>query len=168
MPERVYVIDSTAFYAGIPFQGEGQYYTTQLVLQEIAHRSITSSLIHSRVHVIEPSAWSLAEARRSAGQTGDSNSLSSADFSLIALALDLSKTNEVTLLSDDFAVRNAASDLWLTLSETAISSGWKAIKWKLYCKGCGMEYTNQKISICKVCGTKLSRKPEGKLKTRSR
>lgn len=167
MPERIYVIDSTAFYAGIPFQGEGQYYTTHLVLEEITHQNVASPLIHSRVHVMAPSNEYLAQVRRSAIDTGDSGSMSDADFSLIALALELSKGSEVSLVSDDFAVRNVASALGIALSETAISSGWEAKKWKIYCKGCGMEYTNPKILTCIVCGTKLSRKPEGIPKTQS-
>ena len=159
MAEAVYVLDSTAFYAGIPYQGDGRYYTTYLVLEEVKHQSIGSSLLHSRVQVTEPSTESLQQVRSMAAKTGDANALSKTDISLLALALELSKDhNSVRLVSDDFAVRNVAEVLRITPSETNIKGEWKQITWKMYCKGCGKEYTNPKITTCVVCGTSLSKK----------
>ncbi len=159
MVEAVYVLDSTAFYAGIPYQGDGRYYTTYLVLEEIKHQSIGSSLLHTRVQVTEPSRESLQQVESIAAKTGDANALSKTDISLLALALDLSKDhNRVSLVSDDFAVRNVGEVLGIPLSETNIKGEWKQITWKMYCKGCGKEYTNPKITTCIVCGTSLSKR----------
>ena len=94
-----------------------------------------------------------------AAKTGDANALSKTDESLLALALDLSKDGDkVNLVSDDFAVRNVAEVLGIPLSGTSIKGEWKQITWKLFCKGCGKEYTNPKITNCVVCGTTLSKK----------
>ncbi len=94
-----------------------------------------------------------------AAKTGDANALSETDVSLLALALDLSRNDgNVRLVSDDFAVRNVAEVLGIQLSETNIKGEWKQIAWKMYCKGCGKEYTNPKITTCVVCGTTLSKK----------
>ncbi|HXW36671.1 MAG TPA: NOB1 family endonuclease [Nitrososphaerales archaeon] len=160
MSESAYVLDSTAFYAGIPYQGNGKYYTTYLVLEEVKHHNVGSSLIHTRVQVTEPSQESVATVKTTAGKTGDAGALSQTDISLIALALDLSKTADgARLVSDDFAVRNVAEILRIPLSETAMKGAeWKNITWKLFCKGCGKQYTNPKLTECPVCGTKLVRK----------
>ncbi len=159
MAERVYVLDSTAFYAGIPYQGNGRYYTTYLVLEEVKHQSVGSFLVHTRVQVTEPSKESLQQVKSMAAKTGDANALSETDVSLLALALDLSKNEgSVNLVSDDFAVRNVAEVLGIPLSETNIKGEWKQITWKMFCKGCGKEYTNPKITTCVVCGTTLSKK----------
>jgi UPF0271 protein len=161
MSEPAYVLDSTAFYAGIPYQGNGRYYTTYLVLEEVKHHNVGSSLIHTRVQVTEPSPESIDRVRSTASRTGDAGALSQSDLSLLALALDLSKAvANVQLVSDDFAVRNVAEILSIPLSETSLKGGeWRNMTWKLFCKGCGKQYTNPKLTECPVCGTKLVRKP---------
>jgi len=160
LSEPAYVLDSTAFYAGIPYQGSGRYYTTYLVLEEVKHHNVGSSLIHTRVQVTEPSPESLDKVRSTAIKTGDIGALSQTDVSLLALGLDL-KTGEggVNLVSDDFAVRNVAEVLSIPLAPTAMKGReWKNITWKIYCRGCGKSYTNPKLTVCPVCGTKLERK----------
>ena len=160
MPEPAYVLDSTAFYAGIPYQGSGRYFTTYLVLEEVKHHNVGSSFLHSRVHVTEPSLDSVNRVKTTAMKTGDIGALSQTDMSLLALALDLSQTEGgVSLVSDDFAVRNVANVLSIPLAQTSIKGGaWKNIAWKIYCRGCGKEYTNPKLAVCPVCGTELARK----------
>jgi UPF0271 protein len=160
LSEPAYVLDSTAFYAGIPYQGSGRYYTTYLVLEEVKHHNVGSSLIHTRVQVTEPSPESVDKVRSTAIKTGDIGALSQTDVSLLALGLDL-KNGEggVNLVSDDFAVRNVAEVLAIPLAPTAMKGGeWKNITWKIYCRGCGKSYTNPKLTVCPVCGTKLERK----------
>jgi len=160
LSDSAYVLDSTAFYAGIPYQGNGKYYTTYLVLEEVKHNSVGSSLIHTRVQVTEPSPEALAQVKATATKTGDVGALSLTDMSLLALALDLSKVEGgVHLVSDDFAVRNVAEVLAIPLSETHMKGGeWKNLTWRLFCSGCGKQYTNPKLVECPVCGTRLVRK----------
>ncbi len=163
MNEKIHVLDSTAFFAGIPFQGEGKYYTTYQVLDEVRGRGIGAQLIHSRVQVTEPSKESVMKVKEASNRTGDQKSLSEADTSILAVSLDLIKSRldeEVVLVTDDFAVRNVAEVIGINLSETAIRGNWKRITWVTYCKGCGKEYLDAKGSVCEVCGTKLSRKPK--------
>ena len=117
-------------------------------------------MIHSRVQVTEPSKASLQKVKQVSAKTGDSKSLTEADASIIAVSLDLaSGGRDVVLVSDDFAVRNVAEALGIDLSDTHVRGGWKQITWVTYCKGCGKEYSDPKITTCDVCGTKLSRKP---------
>jgi UPF0271 protein len=160
--EKIHVLDSTAFFAGIPFQGEGKYFTTYQVLDEVRGRGIGAQLIHSRVQVTEPSKESVLKVKEASNRTGDQKSLSEADTSILAVSLDLIKSRrdeEVVLVTDDFAVRNVAEVIGINLSETAIRGNWKRITWVTYCKGCGKQYLDARGSVCEVCGTKLSRKP---------
>ncbi len=163
MSEKIHVLDSTAFFAGIPFQGEGKYYTTYQVLDEVRGRGVGAQLIHSRVQVTEPSKEAVQKVKEASNRTGDQKSLSEADTSILAVSLDLIKSKrdeQVVLVTDDFAVRNVAEVVGINLSETAIRGNWKRITWITYCKGCGKEYLEAKGSVCEVCGTKLSRKPK--------
>ena len=163
MSEKIHVLDSTAFFAGIPFQGEGRYYTTYHVMDEVGSRGIGSQLIHSRVQVTEPSKESVRKVKEASNRTGDQKSLSEADTSILAVTLDLvdsRRGEDVVLVTDDFAVRNVAEVIGINLSETSIRGEWKRITWVTYCKGCGKEYLDPKRSVCEVCGTKLSRKPK--------
>ena len=162
MNEKIHVLDSTAFFAGIPFQGEGKYFTTYQVLDEVRGRGIGAQLIHSRVQVTEPSKEAVLKVKEASNKTGDTKSLSEADTSILAVSLDLIKSRrdqDVVLVTDDFAVRNVAEVMGINLSETSIRGEWKKITWITYCKGCGKEYLDSRGSVCEVCGTKLSRKP---------
>jgi rRNA maturation endonuclease Nob1 len=162
LSEKIHVLDSTAFFRGIPFQGTGRYYTTYHVMDEVGSRGIGAQLIHSRVQVTEPSKESLQKVKQVSAKTGDLKSLSEADASILAVSLDLASAGgDVTLVTDDFAVRNVAEVLGVGLSETNVRGGeWKQITWITYCKGCGKQYSDPKATICDVCGTKLSRKPK--------
>jgi rRNA maturation endonuclease Nob1 len=162
LSEKIHVLDSTAFFRGIPFQGTGRYYTTYHVMDEVGSRGIGAQLIHSRVQVTEPSKESLQKVKQVSAKTGDLKSLSEADASILAVSLDLASAGgDVTLVTDDFAVRNVAEVLGVGLSETNVRGGeWKQITWITYCKGCGKKYSDPKATICDVCGTKLSRKPK--------
>jgi endoribonuclease Nob1 len=164
LSEPAFVLDSTAFYAGIPYQGNGRYYTTYLVLEEVKHHSVGSSLIHTRVQVTEPTVDSVSRVKSTASKTGDLGALSPTDISLLALALDLQLgESRASLITDDFAVRNVAEVLSIPLSQTSMKGGeWRNITWKIYCKGCGKQYTNPKLTRCPVCGTDLVRKPTGR------
>jgi UPF0271 protein len=160
LSDPAYVLDSTAFYAGIPYQGSGRYFTTYLVLEEVKHHNVGSSLIHTRVQVTEPSPESLNRVKTTAAKTGDIRALSQTDLSLLALGLDLMHADGgVSIVSDDFAIRNVAEVLSIPLAPTSMKGGeWKTIAWKIYCRGCGKTYTNPKLTTCPVCGTQLVRK----------
>ncbi|MDE1857719.1 MAG: NOB1 family endonuclease [Thaumarchaeota archaeon] len=160
MSEPAYVLDSTAFYAGIPYQGSGRYYTTYLVLEEVKHHNVGASFIQTRVMVTEPTPDSVNRVKTTAAKTGDLGALSQTDISLLALALDLKGSDgSASLISDDFAVRNVAQVLSIRLAPTSMKGGeWKNLSWKIYCRGCGKTYTNPKLTVCPVCGTQLARK----------
>jgi len=126
----------------------------------VKHHNVGSSLIHTRVQVTEPSADSVNKVRSTASKTGDIGALSQTDISLLALALDLTHAEgSASLVTDDFAVRNVAEVLSIPLSQTSMKGGeWKNITWRIYCKGCGKQYTNPKLTRCPVCGTDLVRR----------
>ncbi len=121
-------------------------------------------MIHTRVQVTEPTTESVNRVKLTASKSGDLGALSQTDISLLALALDLKQLEGgVSLVTDDFAVRNVAELLSVSLSQTSLKGGeWKSISWKIYCKGCGRQYTNPKLTRCPVCGTDLVRKAAGR------
>ena len=91
-----FVLDASAFYTGIPFLSCTKYYTTNLVFNEIKHINKSYSAVEllkdiGDLEVIEPEEQIMEKVNTIAKKTGDSAKLSSADISIIALALQLKK-----------------------------------------------------------------------------
>jgi UPF0271 protein len=86
-------------------------------------------------------------------QSGDYSKLSKADISVLALAYQLDKT----LISDDFAVENAAKLLGISIMPL-VTKGIKHIrKWISFCGTCGKGY-GPNITECSICGNRLKRR----------
>ena len=169
MSDPAYVLDSTAFYAGIPYQGNGRYFTTYLVLEEVRHHNVGSSLIHSRVQVTEPSPEALTTVRNSASKTGDAGALSQTDMSLLALALDLSRREGgASLVTDDFAVRNVAEFLSIPLAQTSLKGGeWKNIVWRSIAGAVGASTPTRSSKSARSVGHSWPRRASNSSKVRT-
>jgi len=155
------VLDSTAFYSGLPSAFSAWFYTPPSIVSEIGHRSISKltlkPLIESgRLKIIEPNAVSRRIVENVSRESGDSFRLSDADVDLLALALDLRVHERVLLISDDYSVQNLASILGIKTSRTASKGITKVVKWLIYCRGCGKTFHRKKLLSCDVCGTRLS------------
>jgi endoribonuclease Nob1 len=138
-----FVLDASAFYTGIPFLSSARCYTTTLVFEEIRH--------------IKKSYCAL-EALVDAGnlkvmETGDYFKLSSADLSVLALALHLN----LTLISDDYAVGNVATLLNIPIKSIGTKGISKVRRWVTFCRACGKAY-EPNIIECALCGNKLRRR----------
>lgn len=153
-----HALDAGAFYAGIPFLSSGRYCTTQTVFDEVKHIKKSYGVIEAlldigSLEVIDPDRSNIEKAKVAAKKTGDYQKLSEADFSIIALALQL----ETTLLTDDYAVANVAASLKI-LVESSSSKGIKETrKWIAYCSACGRAF-GPEAEECPLCGNKLKRK----------
>ena len=106
------VLDSSAFYAGIPFGSNEPSYTTSLVYDEIKHikknHDAVDILIETgRLTVSNPESEFIEIVRNTANESGDLHELSVEDISIIALSLKLN----AELITDDFAVSNVAKNL---------------------------------------------------------
>ena len=162
LPGRVFIFDSTAFYAGLPFAGTLHGYTTPQVLSEISHGkrgpSVEGILEAGRLKLEDASVDGLEKARRAASVSGDLRKLSAADLSVIALAVDFKGKMAITLVSDDYALLNVAKILGLDHASTSMKTEMKLFRWLWYCPGCGKTYRDRAREVCDVCGSELKRK----------
>lgn len=158
------VLDSTAFYAGIPFTGPTFYFTTPLVLQEITCNKALSIVMKGlsesgRLSTIEPKDIYVIRVRELANKSGDISKISDTDISVIALSIQLKTTGyDVTVLSDDYSVQNLVGLLGLKYSPVMTRGISKTVRWIIYCAGCGKTFDNRNTKVCDVCGTILKRR----------
>tara|TARA_Y100000590_G_scaffold426580_1_gene535827 strand:+ start:1152 stop:1631 length:480 start_codon:yes stop_codon:yes gene_type:complete len=151
------VVDATAFYAGIPFTSEDKFITSSRVYDEIKHIKSKHGAIDmlqqtNRLVVQEPSEEFLKIVKTIAEKTGDKNTISEQDISIIALALEC----KTELITDDFAVTNVAEQLEIKTCPL-MTNGIRTLgKWISYCSACGKEFSKEKE--CPLCGNKLNRK----------
>lgn len=151
-------LDAGAFYAGIPFLSSGKYCTTQAVFDEVRHikkslGAIEALLETGSLQVIDPDSESIEKAKAAAKKTGDYSKLSQADFSIVALALQL----KITLVTDDYAVANVATALKIPVQSTSSKGIKETRKWISYCSACGRAF-GPAATECPLCGNKLKRK----------
>jgi UPF0271 protein len=154
------VLDAGAFYAGTSFlSSDDQFYTTPSILEEVRHiKSNFSALealrLSGRLVIKDPDKSQIEKALRVAAKTGDRGSLSQADMSVIALALQLDKT----LVTDDYAVANVAALLGVKVKPATAGKEIKETRrWISYCSGCGRAFGGTETE-CPLCGNKLKRK----------
>ena len=151
------VLDATAFYAGIPFSSNDSFMTTSIVYQEIQHIKAKQGALDmlqqtNRLQVRDPAEKTINIVNDASEKTGDKQTISKQDVSIIALALE----NNIELITDDFAVTNVAKQLGVKTSPL-MTQGIKVVgKWISYCSACGKEFSKEKE--CPICGSKLNRK----------
>jgi len=152
------VLDSSAFYAGIPFSSNEPSYITSLVYNEIDHikkdHDAVQILIETkRLTINEPEEKFVTTSIDAAKKSGDFSNLSDEDISTIALSLQL----KAELVTDDFAISNVAKNLSIKVVPVMTKGIQNVVIWKYYCPGCKTNFS--KVSECPRCGNKLKRKP---------
>jgi UPF0271 protein len=118
-----------------------------------SHGAIDALLEAGSLQVIDPGKGSIEMARAAAKKTGDYSKLSLADFSILALALELN----TTLVTDDYAVANVAAALKILVKSTSSKGIKETRKWIAYCSACGRAF-GPTAKECPLCGNKLKRK----------
>tara|TARA_B000000460_G_C21435396_1_gene357003 strand:+ start:307 stop:786 length:480 start_codon:yes stop_codon:yes gene_type:complete len=151
------VLDSSAFYAGVPFSSNEPSYITPLVYNEIEHikkdHDAVQILIETkRLTINEPEGQFVNAANNAAKKSGDFSNLSDGDMSTIALSLQL----KAELVTDDFAVSNVAKNLNIKVIPVMTDGIKNVVTWKYYCPGCKVNFS--KVTECPRCGNKLKRK----------
>ncbi|MBN1861967.1 MAG: NOB1 family endonuclease [Candidatus Thermoplasmatota archaeon] len=159
MKKKIYIIDTSAILSGKPiaicdasfitvpgvsdeFRPGGKDFQTFELLKE------TGLTIHI------PSKESMDSVKKTAQKTGDDRRLSQADMEIVALAMDINKTQnqEAILLSDDYSIQNVASTLNIKFQGLLQKGITKKFKWASRCPGCGKQFNEMK-KICPICGT---------------
>ena len=151
------MLDSSAFYAGVPFSSNEPSYITPLVYNEIDHikkdHGAVQILIETkRLTINEPEDEFVTAANNAAKKSGDFSNLSDEDISTIALSLQL----KAELITDDFAVSNVAKNLNIKVIPVMTDGIKNVVTWRYYCPGCKANFS--KIIECPRCGNKLKRK----------
>ena len=151
------VLDSSAFYAGIPYGSNEPSYTTSLVYDEIKHikknHDAVDILIETgRLTVSNPESEFIEIVRNTANESGDLHELSVEDISIIALSLKLN----AELITDDFAVSNVAKNLNIQVFPVMTDGIKNIVSWTYYCPGCNNNFSES--VKCPKCGNTLKRK----------
>lgn len=154
------MLDAGAFYAGMPFASQETYHTTPLVLGEVSHvkgrHGAVAALIDAgRLVVSEPGPGAVARAAGAARRTGDADGMSEADVSVLALAAEL----RGELVTDDFAVSNAAASMGIRVLPVATRGIRDAGRWVRYCPACGLDLDSGE---CPRCGGPARRRLAGR------
>ena len=157
LASNIFILDSSAFYAGFYRSLYSKFYTTTFILQEIKHllkSSITLDFLISTGALViqDPTKESVDKIIYTANISGDIKKLSQADISIISLAYQLSRT----LISDDYSVLNVSN--LLKIKTISLSNGGIVTlrKWKNFCKTCNKQYAPN-IKECEICGNATKR-----------
>ena len=130
------------------------------VMLEI-HDDTTKSLIdlairRGNIKIINPGKKSLKMAIKAAEMTGDIATLSDSDLDILALAIE----KNLKIVSDDYALQNTASYVGLEYEASVHDPIKREIIWQSVCSGCGMEYGTGFKAPCRICGSRVLRKPK--------
>ena len=113
-------------------------------------------IAEKRLSVISPLPKYLQKIKTVVSNMGQ-NRLSMQDMDVLAVALMMTKQDEVILYSDDYGVRNVAHELRIQSSGVTTSGGNKKRKYKYQCTACGRMY-HYLVDDCDICGhTKFKR-----------
>ncbi|MGI0091590.1 MAG: NOB1 family endonuclease, partial [Nitrososphaerales archaeon] len=135
MAQQYIVLDTTAFYAGVPYTNTTEnLVTTPDVISEVSNERTRSLIALSKINVLQATPEHYKRVKDAARNTGDSSNMSKADLSVLALCLSIAADgNEAILLSDDFAVENVASRLGIKARPLMTGGIKTASEWVFFC-----------------------------------
>ena len=149
---RIYVLDSSAFINAddVP---DGELFSTPKIREEV--RDFKSRMLFQTrsIKTIVPGSRYVAEVKSKAVDTGDFTKLSSADISVLALALQLKETKKkAIILTDDYNIQNMAEEMGMDYKPVSVPGIKKIFKRMLYCGKCRKYRAGDK---CPGCGGPL-------------
>jgi len=158
LSQQYLVLDTSAFYAGVPYTNTTENLVTSPdVISEVSNERTRTLIALSKINVWQATPDAFKRVKDAARGTGDNN-LSKADQSVLALCLSIvADGNEAILLSDDFAVENVASKLGIKARPLMTNGIKSASEWVFFCPACGKKYSKERPD-CIVCGTKLEKR----------
>jgi UPF0271 protein len=172
---KVLVLDTSALIMGLdPLGLEFESYSVPEVTEELRNKAglsyrVTISTSSGKLKIQSPTARSLEQVAEKAKVLGDKVVLSKADTGVLALALDLLREGRnPVVVSDDYAVQNVAEGFDIAYQSLATLGIREKFEWTYYCPACYRRYDQAELETCKVCGTKLKRKPLRKQAVRNR
>jgi UPF0271 protein len=165
--KRVLILDTSAFIAGFdPLSVNEEQYTVPTVKDELIERSLPgvrfkAAVNHGKLKLRTPRARFLDEVKASSKAIGDVLFLSPVDLQVLALALEQKSSGyEPVIVSDDYSIQNVADRVDIDFVSLSTFGIRFQLKWVIYCPACHRKYpSDYKFKSCKICDTKLKRKP---------
>jgi len=156
----VYVLDTSTLLAGIQLMLGGEMYVTNEVVNEVIDFENKSKLELAinlgKVKVVKPGNRYIKLARKAAVKLGEHASLSNADISVAALALELQDRGyKVIVLTDDYALQNLLKSLGIICKGYRTRGINRVQKYVIRCPGCGYVSEKWGEKICPRCGARL-------------
>ncbi len=157
------LIDSAAVLndPGFSFTEKANFLTAPLVVDEfrdirsrhLAENALKNGLLKLR----EPSEESVEKISSLAAEHGFQK-LSKADFSLLALAIELKESGEeFVLVSDDYSVQNFCKLLEIKFESVIRGEIKKTISFSKRCRGCGKQFpASFSGKDCPDCGSRVT------------
>ncbi len=165
------VLDTSAFIAGFdPHAVRENQYTVPKVKNELNVGSMplmrfNAAIENGKVTILKPKEVFVQEILNVSKKVGDVRYLSEADLQVLALALELKHTGNLSplIVTDDYSIQNVANKIGIEFKSLMTFGIKYRFKWVLYCPGCYRKYpSDYKSKNCEVCGIELKRKPKKK------
>jgi UPF0271 protein len=160
---QAFVLDATALIARWPlYAPRGELYTTSLVAGEVrdsySREGLELALQLGRLVIRDPRPGTFRRVEREAARRGLHVSLSKADISVVALAVELrGEGRSVVVVSDDYAVENLAGLLGIPFQPVRTRGISRVEEYEAVCPACGYRSRRPGERVCPVCGTRLVR-----------
>jgi len=116
--KKAYVLDTNALLLG--FRGVKNLYTTEEAIKEVKYDELQvarleAMLTSGALKIARPTTEAMEKIKKSAGN--QLHRLSQADLTILAAAIDLTKTHEeVIIVTDDYAIQQLATKLLLSFT----------------------------------------------------
>lgn len=159
---KVYVIDTSGFIVGVDLS-DGTLVTVPGVAEEIIDSStrLRFDLLRDGGLRVEPPLKIYQEqVRRVAVSTGDVGVLSGTDIDILSKAMEIGEMSHVVLVTDDYAVQNAATAMGIAYMPAGTWGIQKELVWEMKCIGCGNVVESG--SKCPICGSAVRRRRAGR------
>ena len=165
--EKTVILDTSAFIAGFdPFSIENVQYSVPMVEKELFSDSLSwtrfkAAVENKKLHIKEPDMAFVKRIKEASKTVGDISFLSEADLQVLALALQVKNSGETPLIvTDDYSIQNVANQIGVEFAPLMTFGIRFRLHWIRYCPACYRKYpADYKSKVCKICGTRLKRKP---------
>jgi UPF0271 protein len=163
----IIILDTSVFISGFnPSSLKDKFYTVPSVEEELIKDSIVkvrfnTAVESGKIKIRKPENRYLNIVKQSSKEVGDMLLLSKADNEVLALALQLRDQGYVpTIATDDYSIQNVARKINMNYIPITTYGIKYFLHWLLYCPACHQKYpADSKIHHCRICGTRLKRKP---------
>jgi len=157
---QVFLIDSSAIFSGKPLNFD-EMMTTSKISDEFQSGGRDYQrfqlLCEKGMKISEPSKESITQVRKAIERFGEQSRLSLADISILALAIDVKKSQQQIpiIVTDDYSIQNIANHIEISIQSMSQKGITKRFKWERRCRGCRRKVSDD-VDVCPDCGSSLT------------